>query len=113
MTEYPRIFTPIARNWEIYAGNEGIFGKLSLESENYYKSLLQVLTPIAAARFALEAIQIQNGILTKEIESWKGTSIIPVCTAETIRGCMGRKKADAAISNFGFSFLIALDKHCT
>jgi len=40
------------------------------------------------------------------------TSIIPVWTAETIRGWNGRSNVDAAIRNFGFSSRRALDKHC-
>ena len=39
------------------------------------------------------------------------TSIIPVWTAETIRGWTGRRNADAAIKNFGLSSLRALDRH--
>jgi hypothetical protein len=31
----------------------------------------------------------------------------------TINGLTGRNAADAAISNFGFSFLRALDRHCS
>lgn len=40
-------------------------------------------------------------------------SIIPVWRAETIKGWNGRSNVDAAISSPGFSFLTALDKHCT
>jgi hypothetical protein len=43
-------------------------------------------------------------------EKWV-TSIIPVWTAETIRGWTGRRNADAAIRNFGLSSLRALDRH--
>jgi hypothetical protein len=39
-------------------------------------------------------------------------SIIPVWTAETIKGWNGRSSVDAAIRNFGFSSRSALVKHC-
>lgn len=46
----------------------------------------------------------------KDQKQWI-TSIIPVWTAETIRGWTGRRNADAAIKNFGLSPLMALDRH--
>lgn len=36
---------------------------------------------------------------------------MPVWTAETINGWNGKSNTDAAISNFGFSSLSALERH--
>lgn len=51
-------------------------------------------------------------IMISKLSSDVLASIIPVWTAETIKGWNGSSNVDAAIRNFGFSSRSALDKHC-
>lgn len=54
---------------------------------------------------------IKSPLTKYEYKKMHATSINPVWTVVTIKGCIGRNRADVAINNFEFSFLSALVKH--